>query len=323
MSNELMADSSSNALEKMIASAIQVPGVKVNRRGFLSDMFKKAADTDLQSILEVGPVEAGISRKELMKRARALIEKRTLTSSGISVLAGLPGGWAAAATIPADVLQFYAVALRLAQEIAYLYGEEDLWDEGALNEERVANQLILYCGVMFGVGAAEAAVRVISARLSEQALKKIPRIALGKKVLFVVAKKVCQVLGIKFTKSIAAKGLNKVIPGVGGVVAGGMTYATMRPMGMRMVKALDEAKFDYTADEFEADWQMVNSVDAEKAEEEAQLALEAPAEEAAEAAKVDIAATLREHKSLMDEGIITEEEFTALKTALISSQSKI
>ena len=323
MSNELMADSSSNALEKMIASAIQVPGVKVNRRGFLSDMFKKAADTDLQSILEVGPVEAGISRKELMKRARALIEKRTLTSSGISVLAGLPGGWAAAATIPADVLQFYAVALRLAQEIAYLYGEEDLWDEGALNEERVANQLILYCGVMFGVGAAEAAVRVISARLSEQALKKIPRIALGKKVLFVVAKKVCQVLGIKFTKSIAAKGLNKVIPVVGGVAAGGMTYATMRPMGMRMVKALDEAKFDYTADEFEADWQMVNSVDAEKAEEEAQLALEAPAEEAAEAAKVDIAATLREHKSLMDEGIITEEEFTALKTALISSQSKI
>ena len=260
---------------------------------------------------------------ELMKIAKALVDKRTLTSTGASFLAGLPGGWTIAATIPADILQFYAVALRLAQEIAYLFGEQDLWEENTLSEERVSNQLILYCGVMFGVSAAEATIRVVSSQLGKQALKQLPRQALTKTFIYPVIKSICKVLGVHMTKNVFAKGVSKIVPVVGGVVAGGMTYATMRPMGMRMVKAPDAAKFDYTADEFEADWQTVNSVDAEKAEEEAQLALEAPAEETAEAAKVDIAATLREYKSLMDEGIITEEEFTALKTALISSQSKI
>ena len=31
-----------------------------------------------------------------------------------------------AATIPADVLQFFGMALRLAQELSYLYGAKDL-----------------------------------------------------------------------------------------------------------------------------------------------------------------------------------------------------
>lgn len=323
MSNELMANNGGNSFEKVIAAAVKVPGVKVNRRDSLRDIFKKESEEKIESIVKVGPVEAGCTRKELMKIAKALVDKRTLTSTGASFLAGLPGGWTIAATIPADILQFYAVALRLAQEIAYLFGEQDLWEENTLSEERVSNQLILYCGVMFGVSAAEATIRVVSSQLGKQALKQLPRQALTKTFIYPVIKSICKVLGVHMTKNVFAKGVSKIVPVVGGVVAGGMTYATMRPMGMRMVKALDEAKFDYTADEFEADWQTVNSVDAEKAEEEAQLALEAPVEEAAEAAKVDIAATLREYKSLMDEGIITEEEFTALKTALISSQSKI
>jgi len=313
-----------SSLEKVIAAAIKVPGVKVNRRTFLCDMFKKASNEELEKILEVGPVEAGCTRRQLMKIARALLDKRTLTSSGVSFLAGLPGGWTMAATIPADILQFYAVALRLAQEIAYLYGEADLWDEGELSDERVSHQLILYCGVMFGVTGASAMVRVLSSKIAAQALKQLPRKALMKSAIYPVVKHICRFLGIHMTKGIFAKSVSKIVPVVGGVVAGGMTYATMRPMGMRMVNTFDEAKYDYTRSEFEADWRVVNSINPEEEIKDALPAATVRTEQSDDAVqKVDVVATIREYKGLLDEGIITEEEFTALKAGLINSQKNL
>ena len=41
-------------------------------------------------------------------------------TTALSFAAGIPGGLAMAATIPADVAQFFGMALRLAQELAYL-----------------------------------------------------------------------------------------------------------------------------------------------------------------------------------------------------------
>ena len=73
-------------------------------------------------ILEQGVIEAGCTKPELKDKSEKLIMMRTAESSGASLLAGLPGGIAMAATIPADVIQFYGVALRMAQELAYLYG---------------------------------------------------------------------------------------------------------------------------------------------------------------------------------------------------------
>lgn len=47
--------------------------------------------------------------------AKRIINERTIVSTGASFVAGLPGGLAMAATIPADMLQFYGIALRMAQ----------------------------------------------------------------------------------------------------------------------------------------------------------------------------------------------------------------
>ncbi len=49
-----------------------------------------------------------------------------LLSSGASVLAGLIGGIAMAVTIPADVVHYYAMALKLAQELGYIYGSPNI-----------------------------------------------------------------------------------------------------------------------------------------------------------------------------------------------------
>ena len=93
---------------------------------------------------------------------------------------GIPGGLAMAATIPADILQFYGMTLKLAQELTYLYGAQDLWKDGKVDEEMVRNQLILYCGVMFGVSGAAAGVRLLSTQVAKVALKKLPQKALTK-----------------------------------------------------------------------------------------------------------------------------------------------
>ena len=303
-------------LEKVISTAIQIPGVKVNRNAFLCEVFKSVTPEMRNQILEVGPVEAGCSRSELKKIAKGIVDKRTLASTGASFVAGLPGGLAMAATIPADTLQFYAVALRLAQEISYIYGEPDLWDGGTLSEERVSHQLILYCGVLFGASGASATVRVLSSNLAKQALKKLPQKALTKTFYYPVIKSICKALGIKMTKSVFAKGVSKAIPLIGGVVSGGITFASMRPMGNRLVDTFDDCKFDYTQEEFEADWQEINSdefVDVEVCEP----VLEA--ENSAEKSGDDIVTKLREYKSLLDDGIISEDEFTELKAILIQS----
>lgn len=146
-------ETTSVALETIITNAVKIPGVKVNRSKFLAEAFARD-DIDLQTIIDMGPVSAGISQERIEKAATKLIFVRTSQSSVASFVAGIPGGFAMAATIPADVAQFFGMALRLAQELSYLYGASDLWTEDQLDDERVRNQLILYCGVMFGVSGA-------------------------------------------------------------------------------------------------------------------------------------------------------------------------
>lgn len=247
------------SLENIISSAIQIQGVKVDRDSFLRKQFKDESDELMNKIIEKGPVEANYSRGTLKKMAKALIQKRAVVSSAASFVAGLPGGPAMAATIPTDMLQFYAVVLRLAQEIAYLYGEPDLWSDNILDKEKVTNQLILYCGVMFGATGAAQTVRVLSSSISKQVMKKLPQKALTKTFYYPIVKSIAKACGIKMTKEIFAKGVSKAVPIVGGVVSGSITFASMMPMANRLVKTFDNMHFEYTEDDFNNDYEVINA----------------------------------------------------------------
>lgn len=67
------------------------------------------------------------SKEELDRIASNVINSNVLQSSSISFASGLPGGVAIAATIPADMAQFYGYSLKLAQEISYVYGYQNIW----------------------------------------------------------------------------------------------------------------------------------------------------------------------------------------------------
>lgn len=198
------AETTSIALETIITNAVKIPGVKVNRSKFLAEVFANEG-VNLQTIIDMGPVSAGISQERIEKAATKLIFLRTSQSSAASFVAGIPGGFAMAATIPADVAQFFGMALRLAQELSYLYGASDLWDEEQLDDERVRSQLILYCGVMFGVSGAVSGVRVLSTQIAKTTLKKLPQKALTKTFWYPIVKQIGKAIGVKVTKTTVAQ----------------------------------------------------------------------------------------------------------------------
>ena len=305
-------------LTDIIGTAIQIPSVRVYRDGFLSEQFKGASPEALAEIIEKGPVEAGCSQKELRKMSEELLTKRKWMSTGTSFLVGLPGGLAMLATVPADVVQFYGSALRLAQEISYLYGKEDLWVDDRLDIGKVTNDLVLYCGVMLGALGAAETVRMLSSALAKQALKKIPQQALTKTFYYPIVKSIAKALGVKMTKGIFAKGVAKAVPIVGGAVSAGITFATFHPMGMRLINALDEACFTYSEADFEADLNTVIEVCVKEEEQEAQELNEEIAEEQKQVLGGVIVEKILEAKQLLDLGIINEDEFSEIKAKLIA-----
>lgn len=312
----------SNSLELILTNALKVPGVKVNRTEFLSkSLAEHIGYNDLVVVLEKGPIEAGVSIHTLDKVAKSLIEKRTLQSTGASFAAGIPGGLAMAATIPADTIQFYGVSLRLAQELAYLFGYKDLWEDDQVDAERVRGELTLFLGVMFGVGGTASALKVLSSKVAQQVLKKLPQKALMKTIYYPIIKKVAATVGVKVTKKTFAQGVSKAIPLLGGVISGGLTYASMKPMGTRLRTTLFESVNSYSKADLDKDLQnmkreMPDFIDADFTDVEEDFSNNH--EETKEKKPVYSAADeILKYKQLLDMGVLTQEEFDRKKEELL------
>lgn len=326
------------ALESIITSAVQIPGVKVNRKKFLSEIFA-TEDVSIQDVLDNGPVTAQVSQERLTILANKLILKRTSQSSIASFAAGIPGGLAMAATIPADVLQFFGMSLRLAQELSYLYGAQDLWQDGQIDDEKVKNQLLLYCGVMFGVSGAVSGVRVLSTQIAKTTLKKLPQKALTKTFWYPIVKQIGKAIGIKVTKSAVAQGVSKAIPIIGGVISGTLNFASMMPMANRLQAALDSAAFGYTQEELERDIIEIESISEEEVEGNSLEKKDVKAKLVEGGKKTldnisgffakkkpavppkkeeDVLETIKKLSDLKDAGVLTQEEFDSKKAELLA-----
>lgn len=321
-------------LEEIICKAIQIPGVKVDRNKFLAEIFSSKVDL-LENIINNGPIEVGITREEINNIANRLIMKRTSQSSIASFAAGIPGGLAMAATIPADILQFFGMSLRLAQELSYLYGADDLWENGKIDDDKVKNQLILYCGVMFGVSGAVSGVRVLSTQIAKTALKKIPQKALTKTFWYPIIKKICSFVGYTLTKKTLALGVSKAIPVIGGVISGTINFASMMPMARKLNDTLDNATFDYSEEEFNRDIELLSNETGKVSEEDKQSFKEkfvvgfnktknsvsnlfSKLGDNKDKSEIDPIEEIKKYKELLDSGIINQEEFNKKKKDLLN-----
>lgn len=230
--------------ELVLHKAVNLPQAHIDREDFLrKELRKKCTAAQLETAIQYNPAYAGINRETIDKIADSCIKYETNKASALSFAAGLPGGVAVAAAAPADVVQYMVHMLRILQKLAYLYG----WDEIVHPSEELDDEtmalLTLLMGVMLGVTGAEAVIRKIADSAARKANKALLNKALAHGALYPIVRKTAQILGIRLSEEVFAKSASKVIPLVGGVASGGLTYFTFKPCAERLRKQLSQLQW--------------------------------------------------------------------------------
>ncbi len=229
--------------DRILRASLALPGAKVDRDSFLaSQLSNYCSEEQVRKAVQFRPAAAGIPSDVIDRRANASIRSHVMKASAISFASGLPGGWAMAGTIPADVAQFYWHALVLAQKLAYLYGWPNLLEEGEVDEDTEFH-LTLLVGAMMGAATARRGLTELARRFAEQTAHRLPRQALTKTVYYPLVRKVAKWIGIKITKRTFAGGLSKVVPVIGGVLSAGVTAVMMQPMAKRLKNHLKTLRY--------------------------------------------------------------------------------
>ncbi len=231
--------SESVSVGKIISSLIHMPRLKIDRDSFLLTEFNNNNE-----IIEKGPVEAGCSREELREKATEILNRKIseskLTPDEESTELSED------MNLPKDILHFYSIALQFAQEIAYIYGEQDLWKAGKNNTSDVRKQLSLYCATMLGYTGASQTVRVIATSLKKELKRKV----FSKVVYYPAIKTAAKVLGKDITTDDITDGISE-IPAIGDAFSEEITSNSLQTMGTRLIETFDKACFDYSEAETE------------------------------------------------------------------------
>lgn len=230
-------------IEDVIVLAVKTPGVHIKRDVFLrNELFKNHPQNVIDKAIRTTPALAGIPAEEIDKIADEVIKRERWAVSGVSAALGAPGGWAMAATIPADIAQYYGYTLRAVQKLLYLYGfpEIDADEEGLQLDSETINTIIVCMGIMNGVAGANNAIKAMAKALAAGVEKQLIKTALTKGTVYPIVKQVMKWFGVTLTKSLFAGAVRKAIPLVGGVVGGGITFAAFKPCCNRLKDALND-----------------------------------------------------------------------------------
>lgn len=236
-----------NIFETFLAKAGSMPGIRIDRRAYLRTTFKRKSEKTLDDIILKGPLAAGISLAEISMIADRAIMAEAVRTTALSAGTGVVGGPAMAATVPADIMQFYMHVLRIMQKLMYLYGwEEDIFDRGGTVDDATMNMLTLYVGVMFGVGAASKLIAQITSQAAKRLLRDVPirvvKAYLTKQAARKVINKIAKAVGLKMMAKWTLTAPSKVVPVVGAVTSGAITTTFFLPMSRRLKKQLAEGR---------------------------------------------------------------------------------
>lgn len=219
-------------IEDFIIFGLRTPGIGVNRASYLRAEFRKTFPEDvIEEAIKTTPAKAGITVDQIDKLANQAIAYERNCVTGISTALGMPGGAAMAATVPADMIQYYGFMLRAAQKLLYLYGfpQINVEEKNNVFDSETLNMLTLCLGVMFGVSGANQALRVVANALAKGVEKKLLQKALTKGTIYPMVKSIAKWFGQNMTKKVFAGFFKKAIPVIGGLIGGGITYLSFGP----------------------------------------------------------------------------------------------
>lgn len=230
---------------KVLAHVMKMPGVKVDRIAFLRQELRPYCNQSrLQMIGSVRPYTV-VSEDVIDKLANRCVNHHTALATATSAVVGLPGGLAMAATMPADLVQYFYHVFVLSQKLAYLYGYPDFFADNDDEEEgdtalsiMGTDLLTIFMGVMMGAPVAEKGINELSKAVAENAVTRLPRVALTKTAVFPLAAQIAKIIGSKLSKESFAKGVGRFIPLAGGLFAGGLTLISFRKGANRLRRQL-------------------------------------------------------------------------------------
>ncbi|MDR5659996.1 hypothetical protein RH915_10895 [Serpentinicella sp. ANB-PHB4] len=237
---DLVVEKENDIFQVILNQAVRVPGVRINRTEFLKTTLSKHFQEDIVNLaIKNNPAQAGITTKELDSIAKSCIGFETSKVTAISTAAGVPGKFGAVVAIPADLTQYFAHVTRILQKLIYLYGWKDIFNQDDGIDDETLSLLTIFIGTMFGVQAANTLIQKLAAQAAVRANKVIAAKPLTKGVVYPIVKRIAITISGKMNKKIFASGISKMIPIVGAVTSGGLTFVTFRPMAKRLKAHLE------------------------------------------------------------------------------------
>ena len=223
---------------KVLSLSMQIPSVKVNREEFLNNFFSDfCTEQELEQIIKENP-RAVLDLELIDAVADNVISTSRYAVSVISTLTGIPGNPITATGLGiADLAQYYGFCINLCQKLAYLYGYPNFQKDGKLDSNSL-NIITPMLGVMFGVNTASRVLADMTKRIAIQVTKRIPVITFGHAAWYLFIKQISKWIGIRMSKQLLAKSVSKFLPVIGGLVSGGLSYATFGPMAKKLAKDL-------------------------------------------------------------------------------------
>ena len=239
MANIVQTIKNELTFENVLMTAMQTPGVKIDRAKFLKkELMKYCPEAVIEDAIQGNPAKAGISKQIIDKVSKQVVNYEATKVTGLSMAASIPGGFAAVGSAAADIVSYFVFILRALQELAYLYGFEQFDLNEADIDSETMNYLLVFIGVMFGVQGAASTLKKLSDVLAKYIITKLPQKTLAKGTIYPIVKKIATKVGIRMTKQIFADSIASVIPFLGAAVSGGLTYAMFKPCCMRLRKHL-------------------------------------------------------------------------------------
>jgi len=237
---------------RILATVLKMPGVKVDRVAFLRKSLKGYCNDQRLDMLENVRPYTIVSDKVIDHVASVCINRHTIMATTGSTIAGLPGGLAMAATIPGDLTQFYFHVVVLSQKLAYLYGFPDFCDEEGELSDNASDLLTIFMGSMMGAKVADQGITEMARGLAKSAVGRLPRMAISTMAIYPIAMQVARLAGTKLTKEGFSKTIGRVIPIAGGIFSGTLTLFTFRPGAIRLQKRLKAQKRHFSDGDIDA-----------------------------------------------------------------------
>ena len=226
---------SGEKIMEVIAKVSELPIVKVDRETFLRKTFKD--DPYIEDIIKDGP-QSVYTVDSLQKKANSIIRGSTSKTALTSFLSGLPSNhFIATAAAGADLTQYFGFSVNLAQKISYLFGMEEL---DKLSSEEAQARIMFIIGSMFGVDVAKNMLVRLILEAGEPIGKRVAAQAVTKTTWYPLIKKIASTIGKKITKQTVGNAVAKGFSVVGGLVSGGITFVTFRPLGKNLTNVYVE-----------------------------------------------------------------------------------